>query len=44
MGFPDWFLFDWTLPSLDQMAAAGVKLGILARILLHLAALVGLIF
>lgn len=41
MGFPDWFLFDFALPTLEQVAAAGDKLGILARILFHIAALLG---
>lgn len=40
MGFPDWFLFDTTLPSLPE--ALGYMTWF-ARILLHLAALIGLL-
>ena len=40
MGFPDWFLFDWSLPPIEQFAE---KIGWVARILLHLAALLGLL-
>ena len=40
MGFPDWFLFDFALPSLPQVVE---KMSLLARILFHLAALLGLL-
>lgn len=40
MGFPDWFLFDFAVPSLPQIAE---HMGLLARILFHIAALLGLL-
>jgi len=40
MGFPDFFLFDFTLPNTDSVLGAMTTLG---RILLHLAALIGLL-
>lgn len=40
MGFPDWFLFDWSLPPVAEMAA---NLTWFARMLLHIAALIGLL-
>lgn len=39
MGFPDFFIFDWSLPSVAEMAG---NLGWVARVLLHIAALIGL--
>lgn len=38
MGFPDFFLFDWSLPPAAKVIEG---MGILGRILLHLAALLG---
>lgn len=40
MGFPDWFLFDWSLPPAETIVQG---MGVLGRILLHLAALIGLL-
>lgn len=40
MGFPDWFLFDFAVPSLPAVAE---KMSLIARILFHIAALLGLL-
>jgi hypothetical protein len=40
MGFPDLFIFDLALPSLPQVLNS---MNVVGRILLHLAALIGLL-